>query len=140
MQFKMLYVTPCSEKKYPFLIDVADFVLYRSIRIPWVRLKAYDERADFMILSGRRGLRRPTDIGSTYKYLLEDSAVGELAQTVAEQLRRSDIDAVKFFCESDQELELYRRTMREACAVAGKQFIDVPIVKTGVEPYVIRRA
>ncbi len=133
---KKIYVTYCSAEKNPIEKEIKAIDRYRSERINHVRALAKQDKADFMILSGKFGLLQPTDQIPNYDHLLKAFETTRLSKTVARQmksLKGKSIVMYSHWMDKDINVAPYIETMTDACELTKTPFDlvvfdeDVPV-------------
>ena len=133
---KKIYVTYCSAEKNPIEKEIKAIDRYRSERIDHVRALAKQDKADFMILSGKFGLLQPTDLIPNYDHLLKAFETTRLSKTVARQLKSfkgKSIVMHSHWMDRDIHVAPYIETMTDACEFAKLPFdlvvldADIPL-------------
>jgi len=122
---KKVYVTYCSAEKNPIEKEIQAIDRYRSERIEHVRLLAKQDKADFMILSGKFGLLNSTDKIPFYDHLLKPFETTRLSKTVARQLkslRGKTIVLHAHWVDKDMNVAPYIETLTDACELAKLPF------------------
>ena len=131
---KKIYLTYCSAEKNPIEKEVKAIDRYRSERINYVRTLAKQDKADFMILSGKFGLLQPTDNIPFYDHLLKAFETTRLSKTVARQLKNfkgKSIVMYSHWMDKDINVAPYIETMTDACELA-KIHLDLVILDDDV--------
>lgn len=133
---KKIYVTYCSAEKNPIEKEIKAIDRYRSERINYVRALAKQDKADFMILSGKFGLLQPTDQIPNYDHLLKAFETTRLSKTVARQMKNlkgKSIVMYSHWMDRDINVAPYIETLTDACELAKISFDlvvfddDVPV-------------
>lgn len=133
---KKIYVTYCSAEKNPIEKEIKAIDRYRSERINYVRALAKQDKADFMILSGKFGLLQPTDQIPNYNHLLKAFETTRLSKTVARQMKNlkgKSIVMYSHWMDRDINVAPYIETLTDACELAKISFDlvvfddDVPV-------------
>lgn len=133
---KKIYVTYCSAEKNPIEKEIKAIDRYKSERIAHVHGLAKQDKADFMILSGKFGLLAPTDLIPNYDHLLKAFETTRLSKTVAKQLKNlkgKSIVMYSHWMDKDIHVAPYIETMTDACELMKVPFDlvvfddDVPV-------------
>jgi hypothetical protein len=122
---KKIYVTYCSAQKNESEKEIKAIDRYISERIAHVRALAKQDKADFMILSGKFGLLNPNDLIPYYDHLLKAFETARLSKTVARQLKHlkgKTIVLHSHWMDRDINVAPYIETMTDACEMAKVPF------------------
>ena len=122
---KKIYVTYCSAEKNPIEKEIKAIDRYRSERIDYVRALAKQDKADFMILSGKFGLLAPTDLIPNYDHLLKAFETIRLSKTVARQMKNlkgKSIVMYSHWVDKDMNVAPYIETLTDACELTKIPF------------------
>lgn len=122
---KKVYVTYCSAEKNPIEKDVKAIDRYRSERIKHVQALAKQDKADFMILSGKFGLLAPTDLIPNYDHLLKAFETTRLSKKVAKQmkgLKGKSVVMYSHWMDRDINVAPYIETLTDACELTKTSF------------------
>jgi len=125
------YCTYCSKKKDLSPGELPAIQRYRSDRIKSVHNAAMSSGLEFLILSGKFGILKPSDLIRCYDHLLQPSEVSELSKRVADELETLGVKDLIFFARSfsdDEKVKPYIDCMKLACQKAGiaLRFHDLP--------------
>lgn len=124
------FATYCSAAKDSRAELLPAIERYQSVRIRQVLAAATAIGVDFLILSGKFGLLRPTDPTPCYDHLLSPAEVAEHALEVAGQLRALGVGQLIFFTQPlarDPKLAPYLDGLRAACHGAGVELVLVEL-------------
>lgn len=122
---KKIYVTYCSAEKNPIEKEIKAIDRYRSERIDHVRALAKQDKADFMILSGKFGLLQINDPIPYYDHLLKPFETTRLSKIVARQLKNFKGRTVvmhSHWMDRDIHVAPYIETLTDACELAKTPF------------------
>ncbi len=122
---KKIYVTYCSAEKNSIEKEIKAIDRYKSERIKHVQSLAKQDKADFMILSGKFGLLAPTDLIPNYDHLLKAFETTRLSKTVARQMKNLKGKSVVLYThwmDKDINVAPYIETLTDACELAKMPF------------------
>ena len=131
---KKIYVTYCSAQKNETEKEIKAVDRYISERIDHVRTLAKQDRADFMILSGKFGLLNPSDTIPYYDHLLKPFETTRLSKTIARQLKQMKGKSIvmhSHWMDRDIHVAPYIETITDACEIAKIPF-DLVILDENV--------
>ncbi|NVK65726.1 MAG: hypothetical protein HWE22_14125 [Flavobacteriales bacterium] len=122
---KKVYVTYCSAEKSKETKDLPAIDRYESDRIDYVHALAKQDKARFMILSGKFGLLEPSTKIPYYDHLLKAFETNRLGKTVAKQLKQHKGISIVFhshWIDKDMQVAPYIEVMTDACELAKIPF------------------
>jgi len=126
-----VFCTTCSAEKDRSEGELPAIQRYQSPRIESVYAAARSLGLEFLILSGKYGILKPSDPIPYYDHLLQSSEVSEHSKKVADQLEALGVKDLVFFTRpssDDENVKPYRDCIRIASQKAGIElkFVDLP--------------
>ena len=122
---KKVYVTYCSAEKNPIEKEIKAIDRYVSERITYVHELAKQDKADFMILSGKYGLLAPPDLIPNYDHLMKAFETTRMSKKIAKQLtflKGKSIVYYTHWMDKDVHVAPYIESIHDACEMTGTPF------------------
>lgn len=121
-------VTICCKEKQMSPEPLPAHQRYLSRRIDFVAEEAVRLGLPFFIFSGKYGLLAPQDPIPYYDLLLKADQVPSMAAVLGEQLRRRDLQALRFhgWPEDTPGWAAYHEALRQGCSLAGVAYSFIP--------------